>query len=75
MPEGVGQVSSKRRIRRKMCEGKKRHASREAAMVAVSRLAKKGAYTTPYLCRFCHGWHVGHPSAAVRASMRSEGRG
>jgi len=44
-------------------------------MVAVRYLAKRGHYTTPYLCKFCHGWHVGHPTTAIRRSMRDGGRG
>ena len=68
-------MSSKRRIRRKMCEGKVRHTSRAAAMVAVAYHAKRGHYTTPYLCKFCKGWHVGHPTTAIRNAMRAEGRG
>lgn len=68
-------MSSKRRLRRKMCEGKVRHATRDVAMGAVRKLARRDIYTVPYLCRFCGGWHIGHPSAAIRADMRAGGRG
>ncbi len=68
-------MSSKRRLRRKMCEGKVRHATRELAMVAVAYHAKRGQYTTTYLCKFCRGWHVGHPTTAIRNAMREGGRG
>ena len=57
-------VSSKRRIRRKQCDGKIRHKTKEDAHSARYSLQKKtGEWLRIYKCKFCGGWHVGHPSA------------
>lgn len=69
-------MSSKRRIRRKQCEGKVRHASRDAAITAVRQMARRrDVYLVPYRCQFCKGWHIGHPNSAIRNAMREGGRG
>jgi hypothetical protein len=44
--------------RTKSCEEKNRYTKREARGVVN---AAKGAKLRAYPCRYCHGWHVGHP--------------
>lgn len=54
-------MSSKRRIRRKACEGKQRHDTQAAAHVHVVSLWRKDqSKMRSYHCQFCKGWHVGH---------------
>lgn len=58
-----GVVSSKRRIRRKACKSKIRHADGPAGRAALSALNRNKGYEGPmnvYACRFCGGWHIGH---------------
>lgn len=52
-------MASLRRVRRKSCEGKVPHETRDAAKIA-SRRTGNGHETKPYLCKFCRRWHVGH---------------
>lgn len=57
-------MSSKRRIRRRSCEGKHRYTSAKAARAAISGLHhRKGdqGYMQAYHCSFCGGFHFGHP--------------
>ncbi|NMC73191.1 MAG: hypothetical protein GYA56_02345 [Geobacteraceae bacterium] len=57
-------MASKRRIRRRQCDGKRRFcSSREArkAMHAVIRAGKvNGGILHVYRCCFCGGYHFGH---------------
>ncbi len=54
-------MSSKRRLRRNACGDKQRHADRTQAVRHLIELKRKGAVSIrTYMCRFCHGWHVGH---------------
>lgn len=56
-------MSSKRRIRRKSCTGKVRHASVEAGQREIHRLHRAHGYDgrmNCYRCPFCNGWHIGH---------------
>ena len=58
------EVSSKRRIRRRSCTGKKRYTTAPAAQAAISSLHhRKGyqGYMQVYRCSFCNGYHFGHP--------------
>lgn len=54
-------MSSKRRLRRRSCEGKVRHESAAGANIARAKLARRDDdRMNAYHCRFCGGWHVGH---------------
>lgn len=55
-------MSSKRRLRRKACEGKVRHESGAAAIQAIRSLDRSGSHAKrdAYKCRFCGGYHIGH---------------
>lgn len=57
-------MSSKRRIRRKQCESKKRYSTREEAERAIAQIFYHShgypGKLNVYHCKFCGGWHVGH---------------
>lgn len=66
-------MASKRHIRRKACKGKVRYTSSKAAMAAAfqARNRTHGDWIISYGCRFCGGFHIGHPPAKVRKAIRS----
>ncbi len=60
-------VASKRRLRRKACDGKIRHATIQDAKRTIYELNRKDAINgqhrgrmNAYYCKFCAGVHVGH---------------
>lgn len=56
-------MASKRRLRRRQCEGKVRHKTKADAWAAIRTMHRKHGYCgnlQPYPCKFCGGWHVGH---------------
>jgi hypothetical protein len=54
-------MASKRRRRRKACQGKQRHPDKQSASQHWYALWKKdGEKMRVYKCPHCHGWHVGH---------------
>jgi hypothetical protein len=56
-------MASKRAIRRKSCEAKKRHATLAFALIAV---AKTRGGVRAYRCPFGAHYHVGHESRVLR---------
>ena len=65
-------MSSKRRLRRRGCEGKIAHATWAAAYGEAGRLRRfhDGGAWKAYRCRFCGLYHVGRPSARQRQAIR-----
>jgi hypothetical protein len=56
-------MSSKRRLRRKSCESKIRHPDKTSAILHLKALQRKtDDWLVVYHCKFCKGWHVGHPT-------------
>lgn len=56
-------MASKRRLRRKQCEGKIRYASTESAVNGIRLLHRKYGHRgqlKAYRCPFCRYWHIGH---------------
>lgn len=56
-------MASKRGVRRKSCEGKRRYESRQEARWWLSRYTAERGYAghmNVYRCQFCGGWHMGH---------------
>lgn len=55
-------MPSRRRIRARTCERKRRYeTSREAEDVARHRRQESGELDLEiYPCAFCDGWHIGH---------------
>lgn len=63
-------MSSKRRIRRKSCQSKKRYSTMDEAYSALRQAIKreetfKGAMNV-YPCKFCGGYHIGHISKIIK---------
>lgn len=69
-------MSSKRRLRRRSCEGKIRHTSKENARAAIRSMSHNKIYggQWPYKCQFCKGWHVGRPDKKRKKGMRAKGK-
>ena len=66
-------MASKRRIRRNSCTDKRRYESASQARAAISGLfRRKGyqGYLQAYPCRFCGGFHFGHPPKGERGGSR-----
>ena len=56
-------MASKRRLRRKSCEGKAKHDTKDNAVVAIKVLVRNRGHQGQlhaYRCDFCGKWHVGH---------------
>jgi hypothetical protein len=56
-------MASKRRIKRKSCVGKIRHASSNDARQALRKTVRYDEVHQPmnvYQCQFCGGFHIGH---------------
>lgn len=65
-------MASKRRLRRRQCTNKMRHADEEAAKVHARALKRSGYLCTWYKCDFCSGWHVGRASKKRRQQLRAK---
>lgn len=67
-------MASKRAIRRKACTGKRRYGTQADARRAISQLTRARGWQgllVPYRCKFCGGFHFGHPPAHVRKAIRA----
>lgn len=65
-------MASKRRLRRRSCEHKRRYATETlAAIVATAVRNETGSPTHWYQCPRCGGWHVGRRSRRLRQSIRA----
>lgn len=59
-------MASKRGLRRKACDGKRRYTSQEQAEAVARDTANYNhrhndyCFIAAYRCPFCNGWHVGH---------------
>jgi len=56
-------MASKRRLRRKQCEGKRRYETAAEATAGIRALHKAKGYQgflNVYRCAFCKGYHFGH---------------
>lgn len=58
-------MASKRRLRRRSCEGKVQHKTEEAARKHAYSLKSVGQYHG-YKCNFCKCWHVGRPTKEAK---------
>lgn len=59
-------LASKRRVRRKACEGKVGHETQDYALIALQRSYDNGIPMNVYKCQFCPKWHVGHLSNRLK---------
>ena len=62
-------MASKRRQRRRVCEGKRRHETEAAAWAEVNRNPRSNHEHSPYPCPHCGGWHVGHRPGFYRGAF------
>lgn len=56
-------MASKRRLRRKQCDGKRRYESAPDALAGIKALHRAKGYQgflSVYRCQFCKGYHFGH---------------
>lgn len=56
-------MASKRRLRRRQCEGKVKHATAENAAIAIRKVHRAKGHQGQmhaYRCPFCGQFHVGH---------------
>jgi hypothetical protein len=66
-------MSSKRRLRRRSCEGKTPYATSRDAAFAAQRNKRPGEETSIYKCRWGHHWHWGHTPKRNLDGMRRIG--
>lgn len=66
-------MASKRHLRRKQCERKRRYDSEDAAWRAARSLRRAKAETNieAYPCQHCRGYHVGHCSTGAYGRHRA----
>lgn len=65
-------MSSKRRLRRKECDGKTRYESYDKArdaLYAMKRDKDDHSRMSVYKCSFCHKYHYGHTPTRVKRGM------
>jgi hypothetical protein len=61
-------VSSRRRVRAKICGDKKAFAKMNEAMMVARKLNIRA-----YKCPFCRRWHVGHATLKQRLELQDRG--
>jgi hypothetical protein len=68
-------VASKRHIRRRSCESKKKFDTKELAHAFLSYLRATKKYTGDvYACKHCGGFHVGRPARNTRVEITRKRR-
>lgn len=68
-------MSSKRALRRRSCESKARFTNgAEAQRSSQKASARSQSLILAYRCRFCRGWHIGHPPYKIRQAYLSKGK-
>ena len=60
-------MASKRKVRRKSCEGKIRYDSIPSAMAGMKKTSSCGLNV--YKCKFCGKFHVGHICKKAKIGM------
>jgi hypothetical protein len=65
-------VSSKRNLRRRMCEGKRSYSTIKGAYAAQTGHAQCFCETLAvYFCSFCKRYHLGHPFLSERRTRQN----
>jgi len=68
-------MASKRRVKRRSCDGKQAHVSRDAAEAHRQHLFWSGDRSlATYHCKFGDHWHVGHLDGRGRLSAAAKAR-
>lgn len=61
---------TKRKLRKKSCDGKVKYINEEDAERSAKAVHRKtGHWIEAYHCKFCGGFHIGHPPFNVRQSI------
>ena len=64
-------MASKRRLRRKSCEGKRVYPQEaDAKRMAYLQYQNTGERVFEYKCHFCGQWHIGHLSRKLREAKQ-----
>lgn len=58
-------MSSKRRLRRNECTGKKKLSQSVASQTAGMMSRLSGHRISQYRCRWCKMWHIGHTPSSI----------
>lgn len=70
-------MASKRRIRRRSCQNKRRFDTKEQAGGVLGYLKRRGVMdrqTEIYPCKFCGGYHLGRVTyKAIRGRLKTKG--
>jgi hypothetical protein len=53
-------MASKRRLKRRLCSRKVRHATWGAAAGVARNMSRSDKHLTPYFCDYCNFFHIGH---------------
>lgn len=64
-------MASKRAIRRRACGQKKRYGTHAEAVTGMRWLRARAIGMVTYSCRFCGGYHFGHPPQRVRQAIEN----
>ena len=70
-------MSSKRRLRRKSCTGKRKYNSKveaEDSRFSLIRRGKVDGYLDSYKCKFCDGYHLGRSNKRHIKSLKNTTR-
>jgi hypothetical protein len=67
-------MSSKRRLRRKACDGKQQLTKEKADYLAAVHRKQRGLSVHSYKCKFCSHWHYGHRPMKVRQAIAARQR-
>jgi len=66
-------MSSKRAIRRRECGGKIQYDTMAKAVKACWTYQQEfGGWMRAYRCKFCKQFHIGHPNAKIKQSIRAQ---
>lgn len=63
-------MSCKRKMRRKVCEGKARHETSKLAMIEKHKLGQ--SCMNVYKCQFCKKFHIGHSAYLLKRNPASK---
>lgn len=65
-------MASKRRLRRKACGNKVKHATHDEAILVAHKTARKYKQRlSAYKCKYCGSYHVGHTPKEVKQFTRN----
>jgi hypothetical protein len=66
-------MTSKRRQRRRSCEGKRHYRTQAEAVAAIIGMQKQTDGMHGYKCQFGNHWHIGHRTKGTWKAMQDRG--